>query len=115
MKLSATLTALTILFAGTAVAESRIDTLCWADHVNEVNSANDIVANPDGFYIRSLEVQLSYGDPRIMLATGNRFHLCTRSAATPDMNENLARLMMGERRVKYLFVPITCPSNAYSS
>lgn len=100
------LTASAIAFANVAQAQSRIDDLCGADHVNELVSADDIVANPDGYYIRSLETQLSHGDPRLVTATGERFHLCTRSAATPEMDKNRLLLLVGERRVKYLFVPV---------
>lgn len=106
MKLTATLTVLTIFSTGTVYAESRIEALCGAGHVNEIASADDIVANPDGYYIRSLQTQLSHGDPRIVSATGNEFHLCTRSAATPDMDARKAETLMNERRVKFLFAPI---------
>lgn len=109
MKTIATLTTLTIALATAAGAEGRIDTLCGADHVNEVAAADDVQANPDGYYIRSLKTQISHGDPRLVLATGKVFHLCTRSAATPEMPSTQAVLMMQERAVKYLFVPQDCP------
>lgn len=115
MKLTATLTVLTIISAGTACAGSRIDTLCGTGHVNEVTSVDDVIANPDGFYIRSLQTQLSHGDPRIILATGDKFHICTRSTATPDMSANLALQLVNERTVKFLFVPISRPDKIFSS
>ncbi|WP_342076433.1 hypothetical protein [Yoonia sp. SS1-5] len=91
-----------------AFAKSSIDALCGPAHVNEVAAADDVTANPDGFNIRSLQTQLSHGDPRILPASGNTFHLCTASAATPDMDRTKALLLMNERRVKYLFVPNEC-------
>ena len=78
-------------------------------------SLNDVTANPDGYYIRSLQTQLSHGDPRIIQATGKKFHLCTRSAATPDMDGTKALTMINERAVKYLFVPVDCPKEQVSS
>ncbi len=106
MKTTATITALTIALATAAAAESRIDTLCGAGHANEAAGPGDIRANPDGYYIRSLRTQLSHGDPRIVRATGRVFHLCTRSAVTPDMDATRALQLKGERAVKYLFVPV---------
>lgn len=115
MKLTATLIALTIFTAGAAAAESRIKTLCGADHSNEAASADDVVANPDGYYIRSLQTQISHGDPRIVQATGRTFNFCTTTAATPDMDSSRAMLLMNDRRVKYLFVPTPCPTGRVQS
>ena len=100
------LAAVLILTAGVANAESKIDKLCGPGHVSEAASAEDVSANPDGYYIRSMQVQLRNGDPRIVRARGNAYHMCTRPAATPDMDASRAILMEGERVVKYLFVPI---------
>jgi hypothetical protein len=90
----------------TVQAETRIDTLCGPAHKNEVPGLQDVTENPDGYYIVSLQTQLSHGDSRIVEATGDVFHLCTRSAATPDMDAYRALLLMQTREVKYLFVPI---------
>lgn len=108
-----TIAALTLFAATAAQAETMIDTLCGAGHVNEV-AAGDVVANPDGYYVRSLRVQLSHGDARIVQAVGKEFHLCTRTAATPDMDAHKARLLMNERGVRYLFVPV-CPPKAQTN
>jgi hypothetical protein len=101
------LTAITLVLASAVHAETRIDTLCGTAHQNEVAGSQDVTANPDGYYIVSLRTQLSHDDARIVKATGEVFHLCTRSAATPDMETNRALLLMQTREVKYLFVPIT--------
>lgn len=106
MKPIPTLAAALFLTAGAADAESKIDTLCGQGHANEAASAADISANPDGYFIRSLEVQLRHGDPRLVLAVGDAYHLCTRPAATPEMDANRMILLAGERVVKYLFVPL---------
>ena len=106
LELFAALTVLTIASTSTAYAKSRIIDLCGDGHVNEVAAAADVAANPDGYYIRSLQTQLSHDDPRIVNAIGAEFHLCTRSAATPDMDATTALLLMNERTVKYLFVPV---------
>jgi hypothetical protein len=100
------LTTITFLMASAAHAETRIDTLCGSGHVNEVASLQDVRANPDGYYIVSLRTQLSQGDPRIVEATGDVFHLCTISLATPDLEMTRALLLMKTREVKYLFVPM---------
>lgn len=105
MKPTAILTAALILTAGTAISGEKIDTLCGAGHVNEVSSDGDVTENPNGYYIRSMQVQLSHGDPRLVLGVGDEYRLCTRPAATPDMEANRARLLVNERAVKYLFVP----------
>ena len=99
------LTAITLVLASPTHAQTRIDTLCGTAHQNEVAGPQDVKANPAGYYIASLLTQLSHGDPRIVKATGDVFHLCTRSAATPDMETNRALLMLRTRGVKYLFVP----------
>ncbi len=108
MKRTRLLIALALLLAAPAVAtaDSRVAKLCGPDHVNEVASEDDVRANPDGFYVASLREQLSEGDPRIFLTTSDAFYLCTRSAATPDMDTSKALLLMRERTVKYLFVPV---------
>ena len=89
-----------------AQADSGIARLCGAAHVNEVASADDVVAYPAGFYVASLKQQVSLGDPRIMLTTNDAFYLCTRPAATPGMDAANATLRLGERTLKYLFVPV---------
>lgn len=113
MKTTLTIAAFVFLAATTAKSETMVDSLCGADHVNET-VAGDILANPDGYYVRSLRVQLSHGDARIIQAVGDEFHLCTRTAATPEMDAGMAKLLMNERRVRYLFVPI-CPPRAQPS
>ncbi|MCF6117169.1 hypothetical protein L2449_09610 [Mesorhizobium muleiense] len=96
-----------LLVAQTAAkADSRIARFCGPDHANEVASGDDVRSNPDGFYVVSLREQVSEGDPRIMLTTSDAFYLCTRSVATPDMDATKALLLMNERTVKYLFVPV---------
>lgn len=107
MKPTLTLAALALLAATSAKSETTIDRLCGAGHVNEA-AAGDVIANPDGYYVRSLRVQLSHSDVRIVQAVGDVFHLCTRTAATPEMDTGKAKLLMSERRVRYLFVPV-CP------
>jgi hypothetical protein len=96
-----------LLAAQTAAqADSRIAKLCGPDHVNEAASTDDVRSNPAGFYVTSLKEQVNEGDPRIILSPDNEFYLCTRPAATPDMDVAKALLLMHERTVKYLFVPI---------
>jgi len=93
--------------AAAATAEdSRIAKFCGTGHVNELASANDASGNPAGYYVASLKVQLRRGDPRVIATNGDTFHLCTRTAATPDMDAARAILLMQERTVKYLFVPV---------
>ena len=89
-----------------ASADSRIVKLCGPNHVNETASRDDVRPNPDGYYVASLREQVSMGDPRILLTTSDDFYLCTRPAATPDMDSTKALLLMKERVVKYLLVPV---------
>ena len=103
----ATMSAL-IAMTTSVQAESIISELCGLNHENEVQMQSDIQANPDGYFIRDLKIQLSHGDPRIVVAVGDEFHLCTRSAATPDMSANTVEMMKADREVKFLFVP-NCP------
>jgi hypothetical protein len=96
-----------LLAAPTAAkADSRIAKLCGPDHVNEAASRDDVRPNPAGFYVTSLREQVSEGDPRIIVSPSDDFYLCTRPAATPDMDTSKALLLMQERTVKYLFVPV---------
>jgi hypothetical protein len=98
-----------------ANAESRIAQRCGLDHVNEIASETDVRANPAGFYVTSLGEQISDRDPRIILSPVAGFYLCTRVAATPDMDTTKALLLMQERTVKYLFVPVIGQGNGSSS
>ncbi|KQZ95336.1 hypothetical protein ASD64_18825 [Mesorhizobium sp. Root157] len=96
-----------LLAAQTAAqADSRIVKLCGPDHVNEAASRGDVRPNPEGFYVTSLREQVREGDPRIIVSTSDEFYLCTRPAATPDMDTTKALLLMHERTVRYLFVPV---------
>lgn len=108
MKLTMLTIALPVLLAATAAAraDSRIGRFCGPGHVNEVASEDDVRSNPDGYYVASLREQVSEGDPRIFLTTSDEFYLCTRPVATPDMDATRALLLMRERTVKYLFVPV---------
>lgn len=117
MKLFAT-AAISATFAMTAAivnAQSMIDELCGQGHSNEARAAGDVQANPNGYYVRSLAEQLSHGDPRIVLAAGDEFHLCTRPAAIPGMDAASAANAADRRTVKYLFVPAILPDTSPSS
>jgi hypothetical protein len=117
MNTSSTIVALFgLLMASTpANAEPRVAELCGPGHVNEMASETDVTANPAGFFVASLREQLSSRDPRIILSPVDGFYLCTRSAATPDMDTSKALLLMRERTVRYLFVPIVRQGNGSSS
>jgi hypothetical protein len=108
MKRTMFIVALALILAAqsAAKADSHIARLCGSDHVNEVASGDDVRPNPAGYYVASLREQISDGDPRIILSTSDEFYLCTRPAATPDMDTTKALLLMHERTVKYLFVPV---------
>ena len=109
MKRASPILALALVVAAQAAAraDSRIAKFCGPDHVNEIAAAGDVRPNPDGYYVATLGEQVSQGDPRILLTTSDEFYLCTRPAATPDMDASKALLLMNERTVKYLFVPVT--------
>jgi hypothetical protein len=98
-----------------ATADPRVAELCGPGHVNELASETDVRPNPVGFYVASLAEQVGDRDPRIVRTTGATFYLCTRTAATPDMDAAKALLMMRERTVKYLFVPVLQPGAGSSS
>ena len=110
-----TIVTLATLAAAPAVAGSRIDALCGDGHVSEAIATDDVTANPNGYYILSLRTQLSHGDPRLVMNVGKAFHLCTRPAATPDMDAGKAGPLMKERAVRYLFVPMACPDGRVGS
>lgn len=104
------LTALALIFASTAAfassgADTRIAALCGPNHTNELTSATDVQSNPDGYYIRSLKEQVSLGDPRIVISESGQPYLCTRSAATPDMDAVTFALHRQTRVARWLFVP----------
>ena len=98
--------ALVLATQAAAKADSRIARFCGPDHVNEAASEADVRSNPAGYYVSSLREQVYEGDPRIVLTMSDEFYLCTRTAATPDMDTTKALLLMRERTVKYLFVPV---------
>ena len=108
MKRTGLIIALALLLAArtAAQADPRIAKLCGSDHVNEIASRDDVRPNPAGFYVASVREQISEGDPRIILSPSVEFYLCTRPAATLDMDMTKALLLMHERTVKYLFVPV---------
>lgn len=99
-----------IMVAGAAEAQSVIDQLCGSNHVKQTIANDDVTSNPDGYYVRSLQTQLSHGDRRIVPAVGSEYHLCTRPAATPDMHASQVMLLKNGRVIQYLFIPIEgCP------
>jgi hypothetical protein len=104
----------TILFSD-AQADSRIERLCGAAHLNEVASQEDVRPNPAGYFVTSLAEQVSEGDPRIVLSYDPDFHLCTQSAGTPNMDTSQALRFLGKRKVLYLFVPIREWTDRHSS
>ena len=108
MKSTRLIIALAVLLTAqtAAKADARIARFCGPDHVNEAASREDVRPNPHGYYVASLKEQVSEGDARIVLTMNGDFYVCTRTAATPDMDTNKALLLMRERTVKYLFVPI---------
>lgn len=110
MKRATILASLAFALTSPAMAEQRVDVLCGEGHLNEVSASDDVIPNPDGYFIRSLQTQISHGDPRLVKAVGNEFHVCTRSAATPDMDANRVLLLAGDRVVTYLFVPMLVPT-----
>ena len=93
--------------SGVANADSRIERFCGAGHENETASPWDVEANPDGYYVASLNAQISEGDPRIIITNDPGFHLCTTAVALPGMSENEIYRLQGKREVKFLFVPIS--------
>lgn len=99
-------TSLAAVEAEASTRDSRIAVLCGADHENEVASPGDVTANPDGYYIASIAEQVSLGDPRIVLITGEQPYLCTRSAATPEMDATGVILHQDQRVTRWLFVPL---------
>jgi hypothetical protein len=107
MKRTRFIIALALLFAAptAAQADSRIAKLCGPDHVNEVASEDDVRQSRDGYYVASIREHVGEDDRRIILSSNDEFYLCTRPAATPDMDMTKALLLMHERTVKYLFVP----------
>jgi hypothetical protein len=48
--------------------------------------------------------QASEGAPHIILNTSHEFYVCRRPAATPNIDTTM--LLMNERRVGYLLVPV---------
>jgi hypothetical protein len=57
-------TAVALVLASAAQAETRIDTLCGSEHRNEVAGPQDVMANPGGYYIASLRTQLDLSNRR---------------------------------------------------
>lgn len=84
---------------------NRVAELCGAGHVNEVAGPGDVEANPDGFYVNSLQEQISLDDARIVFSNVEAPYLCTRMAATPDMDTTNVILNGGLRVTSWLFVP----------
>lgn len=81
--------------------------LCGQD---PITSAGDVQSNPQGYYIKSLGVEIKYGDPRVIPSASDQPFFCTRPAATPAMDDAAAAGKRRKRVVEYLFVPITAHS-----
>lgn len=97
---------LAITAATGATADTRIERFCGSGHINEMASVDDVKSNPDGYFVASLDEQVSEGDPRIILTNDSGFHLCTRRHTTPEMDANDVYRHDGNQTVKFLFVPI---------
>ena len=58
-----------------------------------------------GYLVRDLQEVVAADDPRIRISRDGRYHLCTRSRATPDLSEAQVAGLTGQRRVKCLYIP----------
>jgi hypothetical protein len=59
----------------------------------------------EGYHVDSLDTVVAQDDPRIRPSRDGRFHICTRSKATPDMSDTSVGALMGKRVLKCLYVP----------
>lgn len=83
--------------------------LCRQD---PITTAGDVLSNPQGYYIKSLGVEIKYGDPRIIPSASDQSFFCTRPAATPAMDDAAAAQQRHRQVVEYLFVPLSAHSGA---
>jgi hypothetical protein len=98
-------TAATALEKEVAQIDSRVAELCGTGHVNEIAGPDDIRSNPDGYFVTSLNEQISLEDGRIVFTNAQAPYLCTRSAATPDMDMANVSKNADRRTTSWLFVP----------
>lgn len=106
MKTPAHILLLGAMATAPANSQSIIDDLCGPGHVSETAVTGSVTENPDGYFIAGLQTQLSHGDPRIVTAIGSAFHLCTRPASNPGMDQTQIHAAGNRRVVTYLFVPV---------
>ena len=102
-------TALVICTALTAIPAAQADELydfvcCPRDNCESVAS-NSVSQVADGYLVHSLQEVVATGDPRIRISRDGRYHLCTRSRATPEMSGAQVAALAGQRQVKCLYVP----------
>lgn len=92
------------LFPASVPAQPLGSTFCGQD---PITTAGDVLSNPGGYYIKSLGVEIRYGDPRIIPSASDQPFFCTRSAATPAMDDAAAAQQQHRQVVEYLFVPLS--------
>jgi len=85
--------------------DSRVSAFCGTEHVNEIAGPNDVVANPDGYFVTSLNEQISLDDERIVFTNAEAPYLCTRQVATPNMDATNVIQKADQRMTSWLFVP----------
>ena len=88
-----------------AQVDSRVSAFCGTEHVNEIAGPNDVVANPDGYFVTSLNEQISLDDERIVFTNAEAPYLCTRQVATPNMDATNVIQKADQRMTSWLFVP----------
>lgn len=85
--------------------DSRVSALCGSEHSNEIAGPNDVTANPDGYFVTSLNEQISLDDERIVFTNATAPYLCTRQVATPNMDATNVIQKADQRTTSWLFVP----------
>lgn len=90
---------------GQGAAEELYDFDCCPNDDCKVQDASAVLLQAEGYYLPELDVLIRFGDPRLHVSRDGRYHICTRTLATPDLSQTVIDNIGGERVLKCLYVP----------
>lgn len=88
-----------------AKSDPRIAAFCGAEHKNELASADEVLPNPSGFFVKTTGEQIDIRDTRVVWTKEDEPYLCSTPVGNPMMHHAQAVSVQGKRTVRFLFIP----------
>lgn len=94
-----------VLGGGSAQAQDLYDFACCPNDDCRSAEVGHVEHAADGYHIAGLKEVIGFDDPRIRTSRDQRYHICTRSTATPNMVQTQVEQLGAARTLKCLYVP----------